>query len=205
MHLSDAQWRFVVEELLGSRAARCEALVARIAAQYPEHARAEALARSLLPHAILTGASAAALEGSLPRTLVLALAEQRATLRRQTMLRACMWRLDDPRYFERPEWARRALLAESSATELAARTAARFSLRFSVVGAARRATRWLGRSACRVAAGSAGAIFDAIEHTRFAERTRVERDARRERDHELRELARSGRVVPLPVRRIGEH
>ncbi|HEY8432349.1 MAG TPA: hypothetical protein VIL20_28445 [Sandaracinaceae bacterium] len=194
MPLSDSQWRFVVEELLGADAERCEAIAERIAARYPDEARAGALARALFASAIITGVPSG-FAATLPRALGLALIEQRATLRRAVMLRACIERLDDPRFFEREEWARRALLGERTGPRFAARVAGRFVLRFSLLRGTRRATRVFGRRLSSLAGATAGALFDGIEHARLAASVRREREARLRR----REPERGGRVIPLPV------
>ncbi len=192
MPLSDAHWRSIVELGLGASAPRCEALVARIAARHPEHERADAVARSMLLGAILGGAPSG-LAASLPRALTLALLEQRAALCRAVMLRACLERLEDPRAFERPEWARRALLAGETPGELARRVASRIALRFGALRGTRRATRLLGARASSMCGAAAGAIWNGLEHARLTERVLAER--------ERRGAARRGVVIALPLGR----
>lgn len=192
MPLTDDQWRFIVEDLLGVRPGRCEALVAAIAQSHPEPERASALAKSFLPRAMMIGVPTGTTE-ALPGALVLALIEQRAVMRQRATLLASLGLLDDPRFFERSEWPRRALGIEQDegGALVVAREGARFALRFAVVRGSRRATRWLGRRAASVIGAGVGAAFNTVEQLAFAKITLAAHERARARVEAM------AQVIPL--------
>jgi hypothetical protein len=200
MPLSDEQWRLVVEDILGVRPTECQALVDGIAARHPAVERARALVRALAARAVIAGAPSG-LAASLPRALGLAVLEQRAMMRHRATLLASLRYLDDPRFFERHDWARQALglTARSTGVSVVTNEGVRFGLRLAFVRGARTATRPLGRRVSSLVGAGAGALFNTIELFGFGEVVLEEREA----THRcaVAESSPSARVVPLSLHR----
>lgn len=166
MPLTDAHWRFLAEEVLDVRPEHCVAIVRGIEARHPDESRARALGRSFLARTTLAGVAPGTTDARW-RGVALSILEARAVVRQRALFRACLGVLDDPRFFERDDWARRALgLDETGAAQIAA-AIVRASLRFAIVRTARRATRWIGPGMASIAGASTGALFNTIEQAAF--------------------------------------
>jgi hypothetical protein len=200
MPLSDEQWRFVVEDVLGVRPLLCEALVDGVAGRHPADERPRALARVIVPRALIAGAPSG-LADTASQAVGLALIEQRAMMRHRATLLASLGYLDDRRFFERPGWPRRALGLSVHGTGLGVATSesVRFGLRFAFVRGARVVGRPFGRRVSSWLAMGAGTLFDAVEMIGFAEAALDEREVVRKRA--LEEHAPLARVVRLPLPR----
>ncbi len=195
MPLEDDRWRFIVETVLGVRREDCEALVARIAARHPAHERRAALARSFVPRATITGAPSGWSE-VLSRTLGLSLIEERSIMGQRATLLASLGLLDDPRFFEREGWPKRALgiSPDDSGAVFVLREGVRFALRLAVIRGAHRATRLLGRRGARLVGAVTGAAFNAFEQLAF--------NAYALEEHAAPHFDREHRARVIPLRRV---
>jgi hypothetical protein len=198
MTLSDEQWRFAVEELVGVTPAECQAIVARAERQGDA---ARAIARNLLLRATISGGASGL--GSDRWRAVPLLMEERAALRQKALLRASLAYLDDRTFFLRRDWPQHALGldGEGRTPMVLVRETIRFVVRAVVMYGTRAATSSLPGPLPVWSCASAGAIFNAIEHTGFATRLL---EARQERATDVRTTGEGAVVLTLPVRRDRE-
>jgi hypothetical protein len=178
MLLSKSAWHFIVEDLLGVRPEECAHLMARADRDASADDVLRTVSRTLIARSTIAGVAPGVTESWL-RTIPLALLEQRSAMQKRALLVACASYLDDPGFFDRPDWPLVALGGdEENDAMIAIREAARFALRLTIVRAAHAGmaalpfSRWL--------AGGVGAAFNAFEMGILTKRLVREREARLE-------------------------
>lgn len=156
--------RWVVQDVLDVTPERALALRARLSEGRSRPAARYALVERRRLRAALSGILSGVRASPSAASLASGL-EHLEHMRRAALTRSALAALDDPRFFDRPDWPRRALglPARAPLSRLVVREAARYGVRFGALRTARFAGRWLPSPWGAVLGGLTGASFNAIE------------------------------------------